>query len=260
MKTMILFAAAGLMALTSCSNDDEPQVEQYGTISLGMSSDITVSTRAEQILDAVALADYQITIEKSSSTVKSGKYSKLFTNNTMQLAVGTGYTLTAANCTDTEAESANDGEGQMQLKGTSDPFAVQANLNTSVNVKCTVANAQVSVKWAESITGNNAFTNLSAEVYENSKDTRKFTFNNNESDPKPWFNIDSDPKLAGTISYTFNGNAKSYLFSNIAIAAAKHIILNVTASGDNGQITVTITVDNTVTDEKTDIPTNPYDA
>ena len=109
MKKRYFFAAAGLMMLAACTNNDEPQVEQYGTISLGMSSDISVSTRATT-LDAAQLANYQIAINQSGTAdaIKEGTYASLFnTGNTMTLKTGTGYTLTAASCTDAEAKSAN---------------------------------------------------------------------------------------------------------------------------------------------------------
>lgn len=263
MKKRYLFAAMSMMMLAACSNSDEPQVEEYGTISLGMNTDISVNTRAVSTLTPEQLANYQITINQSgeSTAIKEGTYASLFnTGNTLTLKTGTGYTLTAASCTDAEAENANEGKGQMQLKGTSSLFTVNANQTTDVTVACTVANATLSVMWDSSITGQSSvFTNLKAEIYENSKDSRKFTFTNNEStDPQPWFIIDNDPELKGTISYNFNGTAKSYNFSSIAIAAAKHVKLTISASADNGQISVTITVDNTVTDDNQSITTNPY--
>lgn len=263
MKKRYFFAAAGLMMLAACTNNDEPQVEQYGTISLGMSSDISVSTRATT-LDAAQLANYQIAINQSGTAdaIKEGTYASLFnTGNTMTLKTGTGYTLTAASCTDAEAESANENKGQMQLKGTSSSFAVNANQTTNVTVACTVANATLSVMWDSSITSQaSVFSDLKAEIYENSNASRKFTFTNNTStDPKPWFNIDRDPELQGTISYKFNGTAKSYTFSGIALAAAKHVKLTISASANNGQISVSITVDDTVTDDDQSITTNPYE-
>lgn len=263
MKTIKLFAAVGMMLLAACSNSDEPQVEQYGTISLGMSTDISVSTRATTP-SPDELANYQITINQTgeSTAIKEGKYSALFnTGNTLPLKTGNGYTLTAANCTDTEAESANDNQGQMQLKGTSDPFNVTANQNTDVSVNCTVANTNLTVSWDATITGQTSvFTDLKAVIHENSNETRQFTFTNNSStDPHPWFNIDSDPQLVGTITYKFNGTEKSYNFSGITLTAAKHVKLTISASADNGQITVSITVDNTVTDDNQTITINPYE-
>lgn len=261
MKTIHFLAVAGLLSLVSCSNSDEPQVEQFGTISLGMSADITVSTRTETTLTPTDLANYQITLEQGGETKKNGTYSTLFQDRkTMTVQTGSGYTLTAASCTDAEAESANSNQGQIQYKGTSSTFTVHANQNTDVDVKCTVANAQVSVTWDSSITGSTAFSELKAEVYENSNTSRTFAFTNNaENDPQPFFNIDSDPKLVGTITYKFNGNNKSYAITGIDLAAAKHIKLAISASSESGQITVTITVDNTVEDVDKPIVINPYE-
>lgn len=264
MKKRYLFAAMSMMMLAACSNNDEPQVEEYGTISLGMNTDISVSTRAVSTLTPGQLANYQITINQSgeSTAIKEGTYASLFnTGHTMTLKKGTGYTLTAASCTDTDAESANGNLGQMQFKGISSSFDVNANQTTDVTVACTVANATLSVMWDSSITGQSSvFTNLKAEIYENSNDSRKFTFTNDaNTNPQPWFNIDNDPKLNGTISYNFNGTAKSYDFSGIKLAAAKHVKLTISASANNGQISVTITVDDTVTDDNQSIITNPYE-
>lgn len=259
MKKMIFMAVAGFMSLASCSNSDEPQVEQFGTISLGMSADITVNTRTETTLTNEELANYQITLKQGEEIKKNGTYSTLFQGgNTMIVNTGTGYTLTAASCTDDVAESANNNQGQVQYKGTSEAFTVNANQNTDVAVKCTVANAQVSVTWDSSIAKSSAFTDLKAEVYENSKESRKFTFTNSDTDPHPFFNIDSDPELVGTITYKFNGNEKNYTITGIALAPAKHIKLAISASTNSGQITVTITVDDTVEEENHPIEINPY--
>ena len=259
MKKMIFMAVAGFMSLASCSNSDEPQVEQFGTISLGMSADITVNTRTETTLTNEELANYQITLKQGEEIKKNGTYSTLFQGgNTMIVNTGTGYTLTAASCTDDVAESANNNQGQVQYKGTSEAFTVNANQNTDVAVKCTVANAQVSVTWDSSIANSSAFTDLKAEVYENSKESRKFTFTNSDTDPHPFFNIDSDPQLVGTITYKFNGNDKSYAITGITLAPAKHIKLAISASTNSGQITVTITVDDSVQDEDHPIEINPY--
>lgn len=252
-------AVAGFMSLASCSNSDEPQVEQFGTISLGMSADITVNTRTETTLTNEELANYQITLKQGEEIKKNGTYSTLFQGgNTMIVNTGTGYTLTAASCTDDVAESANSNQGQVQYKGTSEAFTVNANQNTDVAVKCTVANAQVSVTWDSSIANSSAFTDLKAEVYEKSNESRKFTFTNSDTDPHPFFNIDNDPKLVGTITYKFNGNSKSYAISGIDLAPAKHIKLAISASTNSGQITVTITVDGSVQDEDHPIEINPY--
>ena len=262
MKKIIFMAVAGFISLASCSNSDEPQVEQFGTISLGMSADITVSTRAVTALTPEQLANYQITLNKSgvAEAIKSGTYQNLFpTGNTMLVSTGTGYTLTAANCTDADAESANNGQGQIQYKGTSNEFEVKANLNTDVTVNCKVANAQVSVTWDNSIANSSAFSELKAVVYENSNADRQFTFTNDTAnDPHPFFNIDEDPKLVGTITYKFNGNEKNYTITDIALAPAKHIKLAISASTNSGQITVTITVDDTVEEENHPIEINPY--
>ena len=54
----------------------------------------------------------------------------------------------------------------------------------------------------------------------------------------------------------FNGNDKTYT-GELAIAKAKHYKLNV-SSTSNGQITLSITIDNKVTEESQDVTVNPY--
>ena len=176
----------------------------------------------------------------------------------MTLATGEGYTITAESCTK-EAAAPLGEAGKARYVGTSSQFTVSANQNTPVEVTCTIANAQVSIIWSDAFKTNSAFSNCKVVYYASDKEGRQFISTQGaESNLEPYFNVGEDTKLVGTISYRFNGAEKTAALTAIPLSAATHVKLTIGIDESNGQITVTVKKDDTVTDDNKSQNINPY--
>ena len=253
MKKNLVLAMAAL-AFVACSNEEE-RVLEYGQVTLGVDvkNEIVVNTRAAAT--AEELADYTIAIYQGDAVKLSAtKYSAL--PSQLLYPAGSGYVVYAEDCTEAVAQSANDGWGQKRIAGNSEAFTIVANQNNQVAFDCTVQNALVGVNYLSSFT--DTFTEYSVEVNESSDTDRKLTFPTAATfaSHTAYFNIDSTPEISYVIKGKFNGVDKTYT-GTLAIAAAKHYKLNL-SSTSKGQITLSITIDNTVTEESQDVTVNPY--
>lgn len=268
MKKLLLPLAVMAVSLNACISEDFPELNNsnqsqsteygFGTIRLGVDADNSVVVRNVSDVNEAELGAYNITVKQGEETKKSGKYSELFTNNTMTLAAGTNYTITAESCTEEEAAPVGEA-GKARYLGTSSQFTVSANQNTPVEVTCTIANAQVSIIWSDAFKTNSAFSNCKVVYYASEKEGRQFTSTQGaESNLEPYFNVGEDTKLVGTISYSFNGTEKAADLTAIPLAAATHVKLTIGIDESNGQITVTVKKDDTVTDDNKFQDINPY--
>ena len=266
MKKLLLPLAVMAVSLNACISEDFPELNNsnqsqsteygFGTIRLGVDADNSVVVRNVSDVTGTELDAYNITVKQGEDIKKSGKYSDLFTNNTMTLAAGTNYTITAESCTE---EEAIEGTGKARYLGKSSQFTVSANRNTPVEVTCTIANAQVSIIWSDAFKTNSAFSNC--KVIFNASDNvgRQFTSTQGaESNLEPYFNVGEDTKLVGTISYSFNGTEKAAALTAIPLSAATHVKLTIGIDESNGQITITVKKDDTVTDDNKFQDINPY--
>lgn len=249
------------MLMTACSNDNEPGIIEYGTISLALSADkeVSVTTRADAATPT-ELANYLITIKQGAETkLEPTKYSDKFgEGSTMTYETGTGYTLTAESCTEALAESANDNWGTARFADTSDAFSITSGNATPVALVCSMQNARVSVNYNE--TFKSVFTDYTVEVHETSASSRTLTFQSDAttSGPYAYFNIDANPQLTYVIKGKFNGSEVRELKTGTCILAAKQWSkLNISADS-NGQISLSITIDTAVTEIDEEINVNPY--
>ena len=152
--------------------------------------------------------------------------------------------------------SANSSWGQLRIAGESASFSVVANTATPVAFTCSVKNAIVGVDYQESF--KSAFTNFSVEVNESSDAARKLVYPGTATfdSHKGYFNIDSNPQISYVVKGTIGGSAKTY-DGTLAIEAAKYYRLKVSAT-TNGEISLSITIDETITEESKDVTVDPY--
>lgn len=248
-----------LFLLISC-NKEEAEYE-YGLLSLKIDSEkeITVSAESRGAATDEELADYLITLKQGEDVILDKvTYSSKFTDSEAYLPLGEGYVLWAESCTTTDAEVANDSWGKARFYGISDEFNIISGKKEELSIICSMQNAKVSVNFEKSFM--NSFTDYSVEVYENSNETRKLCFTSLASSLSPvaYFNIDDDPELNYVIKGTLNGSGVKELASgSIKLKKAYWSILNI-KSADNGNVSIDISVDNTVEDVNTDIDVNPY--
>ena len=270
MKKLLLPMAVMAVSLNACISEDFPELNNsnqsqsteygFGTIRLGVDADNSVVVRDISDVTGAELGAYNITVKQGENIKKSGSYSELFGSaNTMTLATGTGYTITAESCT--KEAAAPDGEaGKARYVGTSDAFTVNANANTSVDVTCKIANAQVSIIWSDAFNNeNSAFSDCKVIFNASDKPERQFTSTQgNNSNVEPYFNVGENTQLVGTISYSFYGTEKAAALTAIPLSAATHVKLTIGIDESNGQITITVKKDDTVTDDNKSQNINPY--
>lgn len=255
MKKVTILLLTALMTACSNNTDNDPQPVEYGTISLGIGNDesVTVSPRAAATDDE--LADYTIKILQNSDQITTFVYKGR--PNPITVAAGTGYVVEAENCAVNIAESANENWGQARYAGASESFTVIANQDNVATLTCSMANMQVSVTWDSSIANTEKFTAYSLAMKKSTDDSRVLTFDNSTTGKSAFFNVEASATLTGTISYTFNGQTKSASITPIALVAKKHAKLTVKAS-DTGALTLVITIDKSVTEESLEATINPY--
>lgn len=155
--------------------------------------------------------------------------------------------LTAESCTETEAESANQGWGQARVSG-KEPFAVVANESKTVTVNCGLANSSVSVAFSDYVTS--MYTSYSIELHATDATSRTFTFDNNNYKFKTaYFNVgESGRKLDYTV--TLPSFEKPYT-GTLTLEPSKSYTLSVKVEGEGSTATATlgIAVDGELRDE-----------
>lgn len=149
----LLFASA---LLTGCVTemDNLRPVSSKGSFTLGLSTDtlaVEVETRAGRDLTDAEKEIFTVSLVQGEETIWSIPFADVTQADCTQ-PTGTGYVVSAEDCTTTEAESANAGWGQRRYYGESKTFDIKANENTDVSVDCHMANAGICVKFDESFT------------------------------------------------------------------------------------------------------------
>lgn len=247
--------------MTACSNDNDPIATEYGNISLaiGSETEVIVNSRAATTLPPEDAANYYITIKKDGSIkLPPTKYGALTTDK-LAYPAESGYTVTAESYNPANVDFGNDDWGEVRFAGTSNPITIIAHQDNPVTIPCKMCNAKVSVSFDQTFVSS--FTNYSVEVYEPSTVARTLTFDNTTAaDKVAYFNIDSDPEITYTVKGQFSGTneVKILTSSTTTLTASKWVKLNVKAN-ENGKVTLSITVDDSVIETPIDVPINPYE-
>lgn len=247
-------------AMTACSNDHEPIVTEYGNISLdiGSETEVTVNSRAATTLSPEDAAGYYITIKKDGNIKLAPTQYSALTTDKLAYPAESGYTVTAESYNPANADFGNSDWGEVRFAGISNPITIIAHQDNPVTIPCKMCNAKASVSFDQTFVS--AFTNYSVEIYESSNAARTLTFDTTTAlDKAAYFNIDSDPEITYTVKGQFNGTdeVKTLTTSTATLTASKWVKLNVKAN-ENGKVTLSITVDNSVIETPIDVPVNPY--
>ena len=206
-------------------------------------------TRATTTVVSQDEADnFLITIYKGSDVVR--ETTKLKDVNT-RLSAGYGYVVQAENCSETEAETLNDGWGQRRFHGLSEPFAIKAGQTTSVNVACTIANAGFSIIFDDTFTSK--FTSYSVTITEGSRhlvfDTTNAAFSSQGGEASngavAYFTLGNDGTR--TITYTITASGEGVASVNVTreITLSKAVVnrIRLKAAEETGTLTITISYD-----------------
>ncbi|MDD3108881.1 MAG: DUF4493 domain-containing protein [Alistipes sp.] len=263
MKHTFLLLSLATTILCGCSKESQENgVLPTGEVYLNISSqpEIEISSKANATIDD----SYAILIKKADQTVvKNDTYGNLKTPFVM--TAGKGYTISAENCSEAVALSANSNLGQARYAGNS-TFDVTASELKEVAFTCSMKNVMVSVVLDATFT--NAFdltgTGDGIKVYEASATDRKLAFDASSTleSPIAYFNLPSSgtPQLKLEIQATRKtDNASKQYTRTINIAAAEWHKLTVTASSTSGQAGLDITVNTDVTTQASDVQIDPYE-
>ena len=203
-KLLTILSTVFLVASCAISDFEKPSspatgsgtetVDSLGFFELTLSSVPATRATTTQITPEEA-ANFLITIYKGSDIVRQTvRLGDLDT----RLSAGYGYTVTAESCSETEAESANDGWGQKRFAGLSASFAIVAGKTTAVDVGCSVANAGIELTYDESLL--DYFTSVEVTV---KSGNRTLTFT--KSGQIAYFNTNVDGLRTATYTITAVG-------------------------------------------------------
>lgn len=251
MKKIFLFAAAAA-ALVSCNKNvfqGTGSEELYGSISLGVNAESEMLvTKAASVMDAEALASYNITLTKiaeGGNTVvwNHREYSEI---TDWKVPAGT-YSLEVENLTEAEAAEANGGNGAVRVLGTTtEHFTVEAGKTTPVSVICTPQNSRLS--FAADAAFNSVFSSATVTA---TYDTRTVALGTPATDhaasTSAYFEpvevdwrLTAIPALDPTGGKTFNGK--------VTLQKAKWSQVNFTTRNTDGAINITVSVDGKITE------------
>ena len=256
MKKIIIFAAA-LAAMTACNKsvlETATPAEGFGYINLGISADAEmVVTKAERTPTEDELASYTVTLKQGELRRWTKKYSAI-TSDDWTVPAGT-YTVEVENLTVTEAYANTDSSnpnGKLRLAGSS-PVTVVASKTATCTVPCTVANAKVTFITDDSF--NIAFTSPSVSVSQKIGETRRTVEMGTPGSAHDAENITAAYFEAGqnaatwTLTATLKGETEPKTYSKaITLTAGKWSQVTFSTTKTNGTISLTVTVDETMTD------------
>ena len=263
------FIGAALIAMTPVACNTKLEIpEVYGELSVSLAGEPTVEvvSKAGEQQEPTVLqptdteaAGYMVRIYTSDDEMKyESPYSEF---KPQKLPLGTYY-VTAENCTEAYAESAESGKGMKRIAGQSADVTLTPDaLTGNATVNCTVTNALVSVKFDASV--EDRFENLKVTLTGGtSSKTIEVTETATDVVTEIWFN---PSELTYTITGTFTGSGmnKPVNINNstapITLEARNHIQLIVKVNLENGQLKPSVTVDPEI-DDPTEVngEFNPY--
>lgn len=237
-QILYILSLLGILSFTSCSNEENPLFpDETGEIIFSVvdTTEVEITTKASLNFD---VNEFNVSLSRGNEPIFSNKKYGDIAGTAITCSASPDYVLTAESCTETEAESANQGWGQARVSG-KESFAVVANDSKTVTVNCGLANSSVSVDFSDYITS--MFTAYSIEIHATDAPDRSFSFNeNNYKFKTAYFNVGEDVrKLAYTV--TLPSPYKVYS-RTLNIVPSKSYKLSVKVGGENENTSVTLEV------------------
>nr|WP_325289494.1 DUF4493 domain-containing protein [uncultured Bacteroides sp.] len=260
-QLLYILSLIGLLSFAACTNEDSPmQNEGTGEIRFAVvdTASVEIPTRSTLYFDEEAIKEFRVSLKRGDTSLFTNKRYGDIAGTTFTCAVSEDYVLTAENCTEAEAESANQSWGQVRMYG-EENFAVATGESKTVTVNCGMANSSVEVDFSNFI--ESMFPTYSIELHATDDADRTFTFNEtNYRYRKAYFNVSETGRQ---LSYTVNlpSPYKGPYSGTLALSPSKCYTLSIKVKGDTTSTTVTlgVTVDETLLEE---IPLtekiNPY--
>lgn len=256
----ILTIAAACVALVACNEKfiASPVNDGFGYLDINLSTnnDIVVSTKA------VETNNFILTLTGNTTWTKT--YSDYLSNDSnKKVLLGNGYTLAAENLT---AAKAAEGKGSIRYYGISNPFNVVAGTATPVTVSCSVVNSAVTVAFDSSFdtyfeTGYSVQISKDERTFGTAGETPSLTAGHLDAN-KIFYNISSNAgenTLTCTITATKKGESTPKTYNtSYTLEKAKWHQLTFKASSEYGELgVITISVDETLTNDAQNVPIDP---
>lgn len=250
-----------LLSFASCTNEDSPmQNEGTGEIHFAVvdTASVEIPTKSSFYFDEEDIKEFRVSLKRGDTPLFTNKRYGDIAGTTLTCSVSPDYVLTAENCTESEAESANQSWGQVRMYG-EENFAVATGESKTVTVNCGMANSSVEVEFSDFV--ESMFPTYSIELHATDNPDRSITFNEtNYRYRKAYFNAGGTGRV---LSYTVNlpSPYKGPYSGTLTLSPSKCYTLSIKVKGDTTNMTVTlgVTVDGTLLEE---IPLtekiNPY--
>ena len=259
-QILYILSLMGLLSFAACTNEENPLLSgETGEIRFSVvdTTEVEITTKASFNFD---VDEFSVSLSRGDEPIFSNRKYGDIAGSTMTCSASSDYVLTAENCTEAEAESANQGWGQARATG-KEEFAVAANESKTVTVNCGLANSSVSVDFSDYITS--MFSEYSIKIYDATTDdptNRTFTFNETNYQFKTaYFNVgESGRKLDYTVTLP---SLKEPYTGTLTLEPSKSYKLSVKAEGEGTSTTATLEVSVDGTLLKEEILTegiNPY--
>ena len=256
-QILYILSLMGLLSVAACTNEENPLLsEETGEIRFSVvdTTEVEITTKASLNFN---VDEFKVSLSRGNESIFSNREYKDIAGSVMTCSASSDYVLTAENCTEAEAESANQGWGQARATG-KEEFTVAANESKTVTVNCGLANSSVDVDFSDYITS--MFSAYSIEIYATDATSRTFTFNeNNYKFKTAYFNVgESGRKLDYTVTLP---SLKEPYTGTLTLEPSKSYKLSVKAEGEGTSTTATLEVSVDGTLLKEEILTegiNPY--
>lgn len=243
MKNLYIYITA-LFVLLSCTSEYGPLRSDSGFISVQIVADYASApqTKAPVMLDSQQAASYIIGVYNADGTKAeyndgTGEIPEtpLKDFKAVEVSLGRSYYVTAASCSEAEAE---EGKGCPRYEGASEVFALNAsNISQTAEIVCRQTNALVKVEFDEAVEGR--FDDLKVELKSDTNPDRTLVVLESDGDQHLYFNpSEVSYKVTGTYKGTDHIATTAVSFEGRRVLAAKDVIcLHVKINLDYGLAT-----------------------
>ena len=241
MMKRILTYAAILMAAVSCSSELNGPVS-FGSLRLALDSDIEIDVATRSDETAGPYDDYNIHISGEHTGSDPYELDLVYGEAQWPLALPYGlYSVAAESCTEDEAHSLNDGYGAVRFHGVTEDVQIKSPVSEAVpvSVRCTMANAKVSVTFDEGFLSDFEDASVTLAISD-----RVLTLTSEQaSSVQSYFNVDQQngSLMTYTVHGSIDGTPLQYS-STVLLRPAKHARLTF-KSNHNGVLGPQVSVD-----------------
>ena len=252
MKKIIIFAAA-LAALVSCNKSvivSSVEADEPGFISLGIStSDVMVETKG--LAANADLTGYNITlINKTTSQTWTKEYKDAVADADLWKVAPGNYTIKVENKSESEVYPDNTSAGEIRIAGQKD-VDVTAGKTSTCTVECQPVNAKVSFCATSDFL--KIFKDPSVSVTGGTRTVDLRTVGETLGSAAFY----NPGEITWNLSATVDGQSKSYS-GTLTLVAKQWSKVTFNTSSTNGVISITITVDGTMTEVPVQTPVDPW--